>query len=411
MYIKKIDQYTFAAFANTHPLRSYHESEAYAKYMKNKGFKHHYIALVDNNNKIYAASLIIYKKLNFFYKYGYAPKGFLIDYHDTELLQIFLKELKKFYYSRNFAFIKINPEIAIGEIKNDKTIYNQNQKLIKVLENNGFLRIGPNYKFETLQPRFNAIIPLKTFSFNLLSKQYKTKIRKANRIGLTFEKVTSNELPIIYEFVKNKKNRTLKDYQNYYNAFTNTNMDFFLIGINFETFLVSIREEYEKELQKNEKLVTHMIKNPQTKNLERKLASDHILEILKQEIVFATHELAKKQKGYIAGAITIKYQNRISIITSGFDPHYKRENPNHFLHYELLKYYQDNYDFIDLNGITGDFTKENPYYGLNKFKLGFHPKCFEYIGEFDFIINPGLYKGMQHTGLIKEEFYKKQKEK
>ena len=56
-------------------------------------------------------------------------------------------------------------------------------------------------------------------------------------------------------------------------------------------------------------------------------------------------------------------------------------------------------------------TKENPYYGLNKFKLGFHPKCFEYIGEFDFIINPGLYKGMQHTGLIKEEFYKKQKEK
>ena len=27
--------------------------------------------------------------------------------------------------------------------------------------------------------------------------------------------------------------------------------------------------------------------------------------------------------------------------------------------------------YVDLNGITGDFSRENPYLGLNNFKIGF----------------------------------------
>ena len=41
--------------------------------------------------------------------------------------------------------------------------------------------------------------------------------------------------------------------------------------------------------------------------------------------------------------------------------------------------------------------------------MNFKPKCFEYIGEFDIIINPGLYRGMKKSGLINDEFQKKQK--
>ena len=69
----------------------------------------------------------------------------------------------------------------------------------------------------------------------------------------------------------------------------------------------------------------------------------------------------------------------------------------------------DDYDFIDLNGITGDFSKDNPYKGLNEFKQGFNPVSFEYIGEYDFIINNGLYHSMEENGILAKEFNKEQK--
>ena len=76
MQIKKITEQTFSDYANNHPLRSYHQTPYYAKYMESKGYNHEYIALVDNYNTIHAASLILYKKLGFLNKYGYVINNF-----------------------------------------------------------------------------------------------------------------------------------------------------------------------------------------------------------------------------------------------------------------------------------------------------------------------------------------------
>ena len=70
------------------------------------------MTLVNETNNILAAALILIKKIDLFNKYGYAPKGFLIDYHNQELVKAFTNALKKYYYPKNVAFIKINPEIV-----------------------------------------------------------------------------------------------------------------------------------------------------------------------------------------------------------------------------------------------------------------------------------------------------------
>ena len=61
MIIKKISKEEFVQFASNHPLRSYHQSPEYATYMESKGYKHEFIALVDEYNTIHASSLILYK--------------------------------------------------------------------------------------------------------------------------------------------------------------------------------------------------------------------------------------------------------------------------------------------------------------------------------------------------------------
>ena len=142
--------------------------------------------------------------------------------------------------------------------------------------------------------------------------------------------------------------------------------------------------------------------------MDLKIMKD-VLNTIKDNIAFATQKLSLNKEEYIAGAITIKYKNRIYILISGYNKNFKMFSPNYFLHYQLIEYYKKDYDFMDLNGITGDFTNENPYKGLDEFKLGFNPYAFEYIGEFDFIINESLYKLMEQNGQLAKEFNKQEK--
>ena len=57
--------------------------------------------------------------------------------------------------------------------------------------------------------------------------------------------------------------------------------------------------------------------------------------------------------------------------------------------------------------MTGDFTKDNPYRGLNEFKLGFKPKVYEFIGEFDLVIKHNVYKYLLRHGKLAKFFNKK----
>ena len=412
MKIRTLSIFEFDDYAKSHPLGSYHQTSSYAMLGSEQGFEYDLLGFEDDHGNIKAAALILYKKLGMFNRYGYAPKGFLIDYHDTELLKEFTKALKKYYYKKNFAFIKVNPEISVGTMDYKKKIinYNQNHILESTLRGLGFKKLESNKRFETKIPIYNAIQVLKTTNLKTVNKNTRNKIRKGLKNGLSLEKTNRDGIDILYPFIKNKKNHSIYHYYNYYNAFSrNNDIDIFLVKINFEECLINMRDRYEEELEKNNKIVNKVMANPSKENLRRKLESDTVLETIKDNIALATKGLAQNKEQCIAGAITIKYKNRVYILISGYDKNFKKFSPNYFLHYQLIEYYKKDFDFIDLNGITGDFTADNPYKGLDEFKLGFNPYAFEYIGEYDFIINESLYKAMEQNGQLAKEFNKQEK--
>ncbi len=412
MKLRTLSIFEFDDYAKNHPLGSYHQTSSYAMLASEQGFEYDLLGFVDDNGNIKAASLILYKKIGMFNRYGYAPKGFLIDYHDTELLKEFTKALKKYYYKKNFAFIKVNPEISVGtmDYKNKIINYNQNHIIESTLRGLGFKKLETNKRFETKVPIYNAIQVLKNTNLRTVNKNTRNKIRKGITNGLSLEKVNRDGIDILYPFIKNKKNHSIYHYYNYYNAFSrNDDIDIFLVKMNFEDCLINLRERYEKEIDTNNKVVNRVMQNPSKENLKRKLESDTVLNTIKDNIALATNCLANNKEQVVAGAITIKYKNRVYILISGYDKNFKKFSPNYFLHYKLIEYYKNDYDFIDLNGITGDFTAENPYKGLDEFKLGFNPYAFEYIGEFDFITNESLYKAMEQNGQLAKEFNKQEK--
>lgn len=405
MKLKELSIFEFNEYAYTHPLGSYHQTTNYALLMSEHGYDYDLIGLVDEDNNIHAASLILYKKINFFIRIAYAPKGFLIDYHNSVLLKKFSELLSKYYYKKNIAFITINPEICIGTIDatNKNIIYNKNKQLEETLINLKYEKIKETKHFDNKMPKFNAIVKLKEFTLKNISKSTRNKINKSLKNGLSLIKGSREDIANIYPFFKNKKNYKIDHYYNYYNAFSKDDLiDIFLIKMDFEKCLTNIKNQYENELEYNNSLVNNFLKENNEENLKRKLDSDNNLVFYKEKIKELTNNLAKNKEIYIAGAITIKYKNRVNILISGFDQKYKNFCPNHFLHYKLIEHYKKDYSFMELNGITGDFSTNNPYKGLDEFKLGFHPYACEYIGEFNFIVNEGLYKTIKENNLLKK---------
>lgn len=409
MSIRELTIDEFNAFVRNSPLGTHYQTFNYALLMGENGYEYELVGMFNEYNQLKAASLILFKNLKMHYKYGYAPKGFILDYFNQEIVSEFATLLKSYYKKKKVVFIKINPEIAISEIDKESGLktYNWNYNILEIMEKAGFKKLKDNLYFESVLPRFSAVVSLKNYSMNSVSKNTRNKIRRAHHKGLHIELAEKSGIDILQKFIKNKRTINEYYYKDYYNVFKKDDMiDLFLVSINSEEFLMNSRELYEKELEINNRLVSVLNRENNKRNLNKKMDSDKKILNYKQDVKFATELNTKKDKVYIAGALVIKYQNRVQILMSGYDKKYKRFEANYYLHDEILKYYQKNYDYAELNGLTGDFSKDNPYLGLNEFKIGFNPRIYEYIGEFDLPLNEKKYLKMRSNGELAKIFNK-----
>ncbi|MDD2505653.1 MAG: peptidoglycan bridge formation glycyltransferase FemA/FemB family protein, partial [Bacilli bacterium] len=397
----------FDEFASSHPLRSYCQSSAYARFMGEQGYSYDYVGFEDNG-VIIAASLILYRRIRGLRKYAYAPKGFLIDYYNLDLLKAFIKDITKKYKDKKMVFLKINPEIIIGELKPKKNFastYNQNVKIIDDLKDLKFKRRREVIPFDLILPKINPYINLKKYDFNKLNKDFKKEIKLSNNRGLEYELASSREINIFYNFIKDKTTNNINSYRNLINIFSKSEMaELILIKVDYRKFLLQAKESYEKELENNNECNAKIQEDPNEENLNIKMESDKLLLQLKNNIIEATEGLKKESDEYIAGAIIIKFLNRVTIVASGYDKKFESLNPKHFLYNKLFEIYKEEYDYIDLNGLADDFSLDSQFYEENQFKLGFNPDIYEFIGEFDIILDDFAFRKLQSKDLITKEF-------
>lgn len=406
MKIKELTIQEFEEYAKHNPLKNYMQSEEYARLMGENKYNYDYVGLVDENNTIYAASLILWKKISLNQRYGYAPKGFLINYYNEQLLKTFINKLKEFYSRKNMIFIKINPEIVVGEINNKTYEFknNANINLKQDIQRFGFIKLKDNLYFESINPRFNAYIDLKNTNFKNYFKPTRNKVRNSQRKGLYIEKATESQLN---EYINSlKPGNPLSYYKLLFNIFKDK-IDLLFVKVNYETYIKNSQSLYDDELDRNTLYNEILHRSHKETDLHRKMASDSRLCTIKNDIVNATEGLREYDHHIVAGAIIIKYDNRIHILESIFDRKFSHLNANYFLYDSIINNYKYDFEYLDLGGISGDFKKNSPYRGLNRFKIGFNPKIYEYIGEFDLVFDRFNYENLIASGKLAQEFNKK----
>lgn len=397
----------FNNYASKHPLRNYAQSTKYAKVMGEKGYSYDLIGYTDDSNNLVAAALMLIKKIGAFTKYAYSPKGFLIDYYNTELFKMFVRDLSEYYKNKGISFIKINPEIIIGELnlKKDFTpMYNQNVSIIDTLKNAGFQRRREIEPLDFLVPRLNPYINLKTFDIKNISEEAQNNINRLSHAGLYLEEGINKEINILYDIIKPTTNEGINYYRNILNVFNEGDSELLLIKVNHEEALLNAQKQFEKE-QVNNNYWNEMIKvDNNEKNLNEKMASDKKLIECRDDMIIATERLRKSKSQYLGGALVIKYQNRVSVIASGFNNVDEFKYGYCYLINALIERYKDYFDFLDLNGLAGNFDPESIYYEFNKEKLYFNPTIYEFIGEFDLILDENNFKKIQARTLMSKEF-------
>ena len=206
MNLKEMSLAEFKEFASTHFIGNFHESINYALIKAEEGYEYEFISY--GADEVVAAALILYKKIGNIY-FGYSPRGFLINYSNEYLLEEFTRKVKEYYKKRGFAFIKINPEIAVAKL-NKKTMnfeYNENYRIIDNLTKCGYKKLKNNMNFESLLPRVNAIVNMEGYNHTNLSKNTRNKVKKGLRKGLILEKAEPDKISIFYKFIKNKINK------------------------------------------------------------------------------------------------------------------------------------------------------------------------------------------------------------
>ncbi len=397
----------FENFANNHPLRNYCQSVSYAKLMGEKGYSYDYIGYMDDSNNLVGASLILTKKIGPFQKYAYAPKGFLIDYYNNELLKMFVRDIGAHYKKKGYIFIKINPEIIIGELnpkKNYLPNYNQNVNIIDTLKDLGFRRRRELTPLDFIMPRINPYVNLKNYDPNSMDDEYKEKIKNCNKRGLTIETATNKDINTFYEVIKNDTYEDVNYFRNILNTFNN-DAELILIKVDYEQCLINAQKQYEKEVDENNYWNEMIQRENNEKLLAEKMESDKRLLIFKDEMIAATDRLRREKFKYVGGAIVIKYQNRASIVACGFDKSDEFLTPGYFLYSALIEKYKNDFEYLDLYGLASNFSPSSKYFEFNEEKLAFNPTIYEYIGEFDLVLNEGNFKKVQSKGLLSKEFH------
>ena len=205
MKLIELEEKNFDHYVKSHPEKSHFlQSATWGKFShKVRNLKPFYLGLIDDNKNIVGATLLLRKSLPLGLCYFYAPRGFVIDFKDENLLKNMTKEIVAFSKKKRAIFVKIDPDIIYRKenyLEEEIKLDYDSKKIIETLKQAGFRHLGFTKNFETTQPRYTFRIDLNQSMEeieNHFSKTTKQRINKSLKLGT--EVVIGNEADI-HEF-------------------------------------------------------------------------------------------------------------------------------------------------------------------------------------------------------------------
>ena len=229
-------------------------------------------------------------------------------------------------------------------------------------------------------------------------------LRKNEKCGITTREITRDELPIFKDIMKHTSDRRefvdrpLSYYEAMWDALHDSGILKILIAeIDFNKYeknTLEEKEEIEKNLKdriyKKEKNILKM--NEKKYNSSNKQDEEAIKRLEKQLEKIKELKDEYGDKEILGGILFLIYGNEVLSLHGGSHAKLMQFQSAYTIHFEGVKMaVEGNYNRYNFYGITGDFRKENPLYGLYLFKKSFGGHVVELIGEYDLVVSKFWY--------------------
>ena len=389
-----------------------------------KDWKKKFIAGYDNDNNMVITATILLRKAPYINKYmGYIPRSFTCDYNNKKLLIEFTEYLREFAKKNNISFITIDPDIHLKENEEALSEGTEIKNFLKSLgykntDSKNFEAIQPNFVFRLPLPTEGNKMDIKKAVFKKFSSKTRYNIIVAEERGLSvevYDKETLNEdvLDRFHEIMvtTGKRDNFLVRHREYFKDMIDylyPHCRLYMVKYSYENDfnrlsekLNKLEEAKTKAINKIEELKVKLdaeTDEDKKSRIEKKLndqdkrlkEAERQIEGFKKKI--SDIEPFKGQEIYLSGSIYLYYGNKAWYLYGASENILRDTMPNFAMQWSMICDSIDlGCDVYDFRGVSGDLNPENPLYGLYKFKKGFNGNFVEFIGEFDIVIDNGIY--------------------
>lgn len=400
MKLVELSKTEFNEFTNYLEICPFEQSIYWANFKSGENWHPYFLGLEDKNKLLGATLLLANENKSIKKRFFYAPQGFLIDYKNYDLLEIFTKEIINFVKEKNGIYLKIDPEILTTEKdENGRELQGGiNNLFIKdYLLKLGFIETDNN----TLNPKYTMKLDLTDKSLNdilnNMSKKARQIIKRNERLGYIVRELKQDELPIFIKTmdkISSKFNTIeyeLPFYEDLASAFTKEHLKIMIAELDINTTLNNLKKE-EKVLQiEKEKRIGLYQNNQLTEEtfIEKELGYKEQINIInkRRKYYLSLKEKTDNDKIFLGGYLFLMYGKEITALIGGMDDEYIDLDVSYSIHFKMLKkameYGYRSYNFYEVKDVNdgGFFFKQN-----------FGAKLFEHIGEFDYPIDLNSYK-------------------
>ncbi len=397
-FVDNLSKEEYIAFFQKFPYSHFLQSYAWGESIKEtRGKTPYYVGLKDDNGQLVAAALLLKKNAPFGLCYYYCSRGYLIDFNNFELVKIFTEEIKKYLKRTKAIYLKINPEIMYQEIDKDGNRIPNGKNNIPIFDNLtklGYIHQGFVKLYENNEPRY---------TFRRYFSQYKSIEEIKSSISKTFMQTVhrsySYNLNINFDsnvdhfFELNKSNATKDGFVQYSDNFYQTLYKYGKEYHNVLVFDVSVNgQKLYQDTQESLNKIKEDFTNGLITKKQKPDALDKVKRLEKELAIFAPY---KDQENIVICSLINGIANDMMwtmyIGNNKLGEYLFAVNR---IYYETIKYcFEHNYRFLDLYGTVGDpETTYKNLGGLHAYKKKFGDTYIEFIGEFDLVNKPILYK-------------------
>lgn len=352
------------------------------------------LALIDDSNNIVATTQILTRN-----GLWYVPRGPILDYSNSELLNTFLAELKVYAKKNNAKLLKIDiPEpVKTSKLVDFKETSHVESKetILEVFANQKFKHTGFNLAMNsTIQPRFEVVTDLSADFLSQLPKDTRRLIRDAEKKFVKVKQINVKQIDdFMYalECTEKRKGISLRNKDYFLNLFNlyKENCLVFVSYIDLKNALLECENRENTLITEIENLGD---KSPKKKRqLEEQVVSVQKLTSLFSGLL-ADNDLDGEQ--VISASFTIVYGKSAEMIYAGMDERFAKLPAQYKVYADTMeKAASMGVEHFSTGGIEGTLDDS-----LLLFKSKFNPNIVEHYGEFDYAISK-IYKLMYDYGL------------